>query len=251
MDTIKEEEVIINLKLLKRCHFYQIFDPGQRKVFGWNSYRLFYIGYFSVVQCFFVYGSWGLFFESGDEGVNNDYSLLFFTNLNIQLSFWRLFVYMYNANNVTELLYASRIDFFKSKTCVDHKDSLHKIYHNMYGKLTNGYAIFSMFILLQWFIFPIMINILSTSESSNIRFQNVLNLNYGVSTETFNHYFAIFYSIETFITTFSVYCYIMTDLLIISFCSAMMSQQEVLIEAFKKIGHDDNPQTSKSFEKCF
>jgi len=43
----------------------------------------------------------------------------------------------------------------------------------------------------------------------------------------------------------------MLDVLLMSICSAITSQQEVLIVALKNLGHDDNPHTSKFLEKCF
>jgi len=65
---------------------------------------------------------------------------------------------------------------------------------------TNWYAILSFAVLLQWLITPVLVNLLTTSESSNVRLQNIVNLNFGVSTHTFNQNYVIFYLIELFIT---------------------------------------------------
>jgi len=43
----------------------------------------------------------------------------------------------------------------------------------------------------------------------------------------------------------------MTDSLLISFCLAIMSEQEILVQAFKNFGHEDNSQTCKTQKKVF
>jgi len=51
---------------------------------------------------------------------------------------------------------------------------------------------------------------------------------------------------EAIIALCSMYSFIMTDLLLILFCSVLMSQQTILIQAFKNFGHEENPQTSNT-----
>ncbi|XP_060849780.1 odorant receptor 46a-like [Rhopalosiphum padi] len=95
---------------------------------------------------------------------------------------------------------------------------------------------------LQWFIFPLVVNVLTNLENSNIRAKNIMNLCFDVSTQTYNQYIDIFYLIETTIASLAVYILIMIDFLLISLCSAIISQQDVLINTFKSIGHNEEPQ---------
>lgn len=182
-------------------------------------------------------------FQDIDEKI--DYFLNTFTSLNIQLAFWRMFVYLYNANKVFDLFDVTRFDFFTSKQCVNYKNILYK-YCDKFRKFSNWYVIFSIVILVQWIIFPIAIKLLTTPESSNVRFGNILNLNFNVSAQTYNQYFVIFFLIEAIIAFGSIYNFIMTHLLLISFCSVIMYQQKILINLLRNFGHIDNPQTSKT-----
>jgi len=218
--------------------------------FGLNVHQICHIVCIGIVQCLIIYGILGLFFVNDDSGINIDYFILVFSLLNIQLGCLKVVVNIYNANKISAVLNATRFDLFTSKHCVGYKNTLYSD-RDKFRIFTNWYAILSFLVLHEWVLFPLAINLLTTSEGTNFRFQNVLNFNFGVSTHTFNQYFVIFYLMELFITLYSMYGYILGDLLIISICTAIISQQEVLIHAFKNIGHDDNPHTSKSIEKCF
>ncbi|XP_060876717.1 uncharacterized protein LOC132949713 [Metopolophium dirhodum] len=241
MSTLKDDDVAINLKLLKQCQFYQIFDPSEIMIYGWNVHQLFYIVYTGVVQCFIIYGSVGLFSEDTDNKI--DYFLITFTNLNILISFWRLTVYLYNANKVSDLFNVTRYDFFTSEQCVKYKTTLYN-YRDKIRQFTNWYVILSIVVTIQWLMFPIAINMLTTSENLNVRYQNILNLNFGVTAYTYNQYFVIFYIIEVNLTLYIAYIFIMTNVLLISFCSAIMSQQDILVQAFKNLGHENSPRIS-------
>jgi len=74
-------------------------------------------------------------------------------------------------------------------------------------------------------------------ENSNVRYKNIMNLRYDVSKYTYNRYIVIFVLLETSIISFGVYFLVMTDLFLMSFCSVIITQQEVLIHAFKNIGY--------------
>jgi len=100
-------------------------------------------------------------------------------------------------------------------------------------------------VILQWFIFPIVINQILNFENSNVRAQNIINLCFGVATLTYNKFVLIFYLLEITVTSLTVYILIMMDALIISLCSAIIYHQEVLIYAFKNIGYEDNSTISK------
>lgn len=250
MNTLQNDEVNINLKLLKQFHFYQIFVPNERMVFGLKVHQIYYILLVGIVQCLLFYAIVGLFFVDDDIGIKIDYFIYFFAILNAQLGCLKVVAYMYNANKISAILNVTRFDLFVSKHCVVYKNILYSD-RDKSRIFTNWYAYLSFANVIQWFLIPIVINILTTSEGSNVRLQNVLNLNFCVSTHTFNQYYVIFYTIEVTITLGSMYCYILGNVLIISLCTAIMSQQEVLIQAFKNFVHDDNHHPSKSIAKCF
>lgn len=243
MNTLKDDDVAINLKLLKQCQFYQIFDPSGIMIYGWNVHQIFYTVYTGVVQCFIIYGSVRLFSEDTDNKV--DYFLIIFANLNILISFSRLIVYLYYSNKVTDLFNVTRYDFFTSEQCVKYKTTLY-IYRHKISQFTNWYVILGILVTIQWLMFPIVINMFTISENLNVRYQSILNLNFGVSAHTYNQYFVIFYLVEVNTILYCTYIFMMTHLLLVSFCSAIMSQQDILVQAFKNLGHENNPQISKA-----
>jgi len=245
MNTLKDVDVAINLKLLRKCNFYQMFDTSERMIFGWNIHQLCYIVFVGLIQCFIIYGNAGLIFKNENIDKKTDYFLDTFISLNILLAFWRMFVYLYNANKVLDLFDVTRFDFFTSKQCVNYKNTLYN-YCDKFRMYSNWYVIFSIVIIVQWIIFPIAITMFTTRESSNVRFRNILNLNFNVSAQTYNQYFVIFFLIEAIITFSSIYSFIMTDFLLLSFCSVIMTQQKILINSFRNFGHLDNLQTSKT-----
>jgi len=56
---------------------------------------------------------------------------------------------------------------------------------------------------------------------------------------------------EITISSMVTYFMVMTDFLLIPLCIAIISQQDLLIHAFKNIGHEEKPQISKFFNKYF
>jgi len=244
MNTFKDQDVAINLKLLKQCHFYQIFDSSNRKVFGWNVHQICFVMFAVVVQCIVCYGNAGSVFEKDDVVTNIDYFLIFYTNIHTYLSLWKFIVYLYNAKKIGKVFNVTRINFLTSETCCNYSEILHK-YRYKTIRFTNWYIIFSIVVILQWLIFPLGINMFIISGNSNVRYKNIMNLRYDVSTHTYNQYIIIFVLMETTALSFAMYFMVMTDLILISFCSAINTQQEVLIHAFKNIGHEDKSQISK------
>lgn len=245
MNTFRDQDVAINLKLLKQCHFYQIFDSSNRKVFGWNVHQICFVMFAVVVQCFVCYGNAGSVFEKDDVVSNIDYFLIFYTNIHTYLSLWKFIVYLYNSKKIGKVFNVTRINFLTSETCCNYSEILHK-YRYKTIRFTNWYIIFSIVVIIQWLIFPLGINMFIISGNSNVRYKNIMNLRYDVSTHTYNQYIIIFVLMETTTLSFAMYFMVMTDLMLISFCSAIITQQEVLIHAFKNIGHEDKSQISKS-----
>ena len=67
-------------------------------------------------------------------------------------------------------------------------------------------------------------------------------LRYPVSTHTYNQYYFIFYLMEVVLSLFTLYAMIIPNFLLISWCWAIIAQQNVLTQTFKSIGHEDNSQ---------
>lgn len=234
-----DHDVAINLKLLKQWHFYQIFDSSNRKVFGLNVHQICFVMFAVVDQCFVCYGNAGSVFEKDDVVTNIDYFLIFYTNIHTYLSLWKFIVYLYNAKKILKVLNVTQVNFLTSETCCNYGEIPHK-YRDKTIRFTNWYIIFSIVVIIQWLIYPLRINKFIISGNSNVRYKNIMNLRYDVSTQTYNQYIIIFVLMETTTLLFAMYFMVMTDLILISFCSAIITQQKYSFMRSKTSGTKTN-----------
>jgi len=246
MDKLEVEEVAINLELMKRSRFYHIFDPNGTKIFNRNACRLLLFLYGSIANCIVAFSTLGFFVEMDDNLSFTDLFVAIFVLINFFLCYWRICVFMYNANAIHDVLSVSRFDLLKSKQCCKNVNVLND-YRDRTIKITNYFFLFSSTVMLQWFIYPLVIIAFLRPEDENGRFQNIMNLRYPVSTYTYNQYYFIFYLMEVVVAIFTMYAMIMPDILLMSVCWAIIAQQEVLTRAFKNFGHEDNSQMGKIF----
>jgi len=244
MDTFNEQNVIINFKLWKKLQFYQIFDlTSGTKIYGWNVHQLFFTVHTAFALIFNCYGTFGIVFTKSNTVSYVDLFDVFTTNTQIFLSLWRLFVLLNNTNRYLDLFKIAQINFLRSKQCSNYHKILYK-HRDRLMMFTNCFLTYFVALVLQWIFIPLVINKFTIFENSNVRAKNIINYSFFVSTQTYNQYFIIFYIMELTIASITVYILIMTDILLISLCSTIVSQQGVLIHAFKNIGHEENPDTS-------
>ncbi|CAH1736830.1 unnamed protein product [Aphis gossypii] len=240
MDSFNGQNILINFKLFKQLQFYQIFHSSGLKIFGWSIHQLFYIVFGLVGLCIQCYGLSTSFFNNCKNISEIDSFLIVFASTQMYLSFWKLFKCLNDRNRLLDLFKIAQLNFLTSEECTKYSKVLYK-HRDKNSKFVNYFLIFSFVVILQWFMFPIVINQILYFENSNVRAQNIINLCFGVATLTYNKFVLIFYLLEITVTSLTVYILIMMDTLIISLCSAIIYHQEVLIYAFKNIGYEDNP----------
>jgi len=254
MDSFNEQNILINFNLFKQLQFYQIFYSDRSKFFGWNVHQLFYIVFGLVGLCIQCYGLSTSFSTNCKFLSNIDYFLIFYLTTQNYLSYWKLFKCLIDRNRFLELFKIGQLHFLMTKECVKYSKLLYK-HHDKNLKFKNYSLIFS-FVVIILFIFPFVINEIIDFENSNVRAENIINFCFGVSTSMYNKYYLVFYLLEATVASLSLYILIMIDTLIISLCSAITYQQDVLIYVFKNIGYEDKPTTCKiiflfKVYKCF
>ncbi|XP_022169050.1 odorant receptor 22b-like [Myzus persicae] len=241
MEDFRDEEVVINLKLLKQYRFYHMLKFNETKILNCNVYRLILFLYGSIMTCMVVYGSIVLFVEMDDIISEADLFIVIFLTINFFFCVWRICTVLSKSNTICDLINVSRFNYLTSKHCCKHLNVLYD-YRERTIKITNYFFVFSMIVLMQWIIFPILAITFKKSDFENIRSENVMNFRFPVSTHTYNQYFFIFYIMEVAIVTFPIYLIIVMDTLVLSFCCVIIAQQEVLSLAFRNIGHEENSQ---------
>ncbi|XP_003243840.3 uncharacterized protein LOC100573389 [Acyrthosiphon pisum] len=241
METCNDHTCTINLNILKQCGFYQIFDPNSKKIFGWNVYRISFIALTVITQCLIGFGNCGFLFELEDTTDNIDLFLIIFSNSYFCLTEWKVVILIINRKKFLELLDVTDLIFLKSKQCRNNIKILCK--HRIRAlQLTNLYFMFCIFVIIEWIIFPIMINSFIAHKTENRRLENVVNRRYPVDVNTYNKYYILFYVFEIIIGVKTVYLVLMVDILLLSIGWAIIIQYEVLAEAFKNIGYNENLQ---------
>jgi len=246
MDKLRVEEVAINLELMKRSRFYHILNPNGTKVFNCHAYRLLLFLYGFIVNCVVVYSTLGFFIGTDDTLSFADFFSVIFVLINFFLCYWRICIFLYNVNSIHDVFSVSRFDLLKSKHCRKNVNVLNG-YRDRSIKITNYFVLFSSTVMMQWILYPLRAIAFTRPENENSRFQNIMNLRFPVSTNTYNQYFFGFYLIEVVVSIFIMYAMIMPDIFLMSVCWAIIAQQEVLTRAFKNVGHEDNSQMGKMF----
>lgn len=238
MDSLKIEEVAINLKLLKRFHFYQLFDPAGVKIFGWNAHRSVFILFIIITQIIMIYADFGLIIDLDLANANS--VLVISTHLENYICLAKQIVLLCNVNKIWDLFDVTRFNFLRSKLCRRHVKKLWGSRDQLI-KITNVYFVFTSSVTTQWLIFPIILNTFLESENVNEdRLHNILQFRYPVSLRTYNEYYVMFYLLEFLVAAFMLFTAIMSDSILISICWTLSTQYEILTQGFKDIGYDES-----------
>jgi len=245
MDDLIVEEVAINLKLWKLYRFYHMLKTNNYiKIFNCNVYCLIFFIYGAIVSCMVIHSSIGFFVEMDDIINYVDVFLVVSVMINFFFCSWKICIVLSKSNTICEVLNVAQFNFLTSKQCFKHLNVLYDD-RDRTIKITNYFFVFTVILLIQWIIFPIIVMTLTESDIENSRTPNIMNLRFPVSTQTYNQYYFIFYLMEVAIVAFPIYAVIVTDTLLLSFSLVIISQQEVINRAFKSIGYEENSQSSK------
>lgn len=239
MATLQDHEVAINLKILKLCRFYHVFNPKGSKYFHYNIGKLSYIALSMISLCILIYGTAGFFFKPEDSNTLTNIELFVLLGIYIQgyLGLYKLYIFLYNADKIWDIFNVTRLNFLTSLQCSKNIDIMYN-YKKKITKITNFFFIITFIADVQWIIFPLVFNTFTTSENiTNQRKMNIMNLEFPVTIPTYNEYYNIFYLMEMFTIIFFMYIVNISDLFLISFCMVISAQYKVLARAFKNIGY--------------
>lgn len=242
MGTLQNNNCAINLDLFKRCRYYQMFDPNVDKIYGWNLYRFAIVAIVLIIHLLITFGNLGLFLETDYSLSMVDVFLVAYGNIHVCLSLWKISILLYNANTIWELFDVTRIDFFKSEHCIGNIKILDS-HQKKTVRLTELYYFFGKMLIIEWIIFPLIVNTFTSSENANQRILNIINFPFPVNIRTYNQYYVIFYVVETILAIYVMYCILIIDIIILSFGWVIIAQYEVLIRACNDVGF--NTQISK------
>jgi len=247
MSSFEVHDVAINIELYKLLRFYHVFDPSYSKIFGFHFYRFTGILITVFIQSCVLFGLLGCFMEMEDQLDYIELFLFIFVNASNFLSVMKICVFIYKANDTWDLFEVARIQFLKSERCRKYRVEILEKVRNKSIKLTNFIFGFSFVTSIIWMTYPLVINLImiATDQINNQRYQNVFNMRYPVTINTYNQYYFVFYAIEVILAFFILYNSILIDTFLVSFCWVIIAQYEILTEAFGNIGYEDKFQNRK------
>jgi len=239
MAQLKDEDFGINLKLMKRGFFLNVFNPKDKTFFKWNVYRMSFYVFTVITQCVVLIGTYGYVFDTGY--IVSDVEMVMHMNVLFQnyLSLLKLIIFLYKDNEAWEVLFdVSRLNVFKSNRCCHYLKMMNDC-REWVIKITNIYFCVVCIIVLQWLLCPLVINFFTANENNKDVFKlNIFNFHFPILTATYNQYYSIFYVLESFIMIFIVYMIIYTDIYVITLSHITIYHYKVLYRAFENIGHD-------------
>lgn len=237
-DASKDNDVIMNLKLLKRIRCYRLIDPSGKNFFGYNINRLLFAVIMVINYALTVYANMGFLFNVDYTLNYADFLLIIFADMEVVLVFFKICLFFYRVDKLTYLLDVDRIKFFTSKLCRKNNKILYS-YRNTIKKCTETYYIFVTVVASQWILFPLISTVFFAdgNVNSNIRNPNIMNMPFPISTHTYNQYYVVFYAIEMIFAIFFLYCSNLLDILLLSYGWIVSFQYEVLLLGFKDLGH--------------
>lgn len=246
MNPIENQQVAINLALYKWFRLYHIFDPNSMQICGYHFYRITGVLFTIVVQCCILFGLLGCFVEMEDTIDGFDLFVFIFFNLINFLSVLKICVFLYEANKTWDLLDLTYIHFLKSKHCEKHTKKL-ELVRDKSIKLTNFVFGSAAITFVIWMIYPLVTNsfLIKTGNPLNRRYQNIFNLRYPVSIHIYNQYYYVFFGIEVIVGIFQLYSSVLIDTFLVSLCWVLITQYEILKNAFENVGNEYELQKGK------
>lgn len=240
MDNAVDSEVTINLSLFKRFRLYHFFNTKSPTVFNYNVYRLRVFIFIIITQCVTYYSLLGLINtspEKNNDSIDNDVDVFqsVYAQFHSMFCCFKMFVFLYYADDVWNLLEIARIDFLKSVSCLKHIQILQD-YRERSFKIVNFFSIFLWTILFFFMLIPLFTNILFVNASATQRYESIYNIRFPVSTSNFNRYFFVFYGMETSIAVLQVMTISLTDILLISFAYIIIAYYKIHAQAFGDVG---------------
>jgi len=247
MEKVEDDEVAINLRLLKLCRFYHMFDPNSAKFLNQNVYRLLCIVFTAVIMCVLLLGHVGMFIIKDDTLSDVDFLKLIFTYIHYYLCVFKISVFLYKVNTVWDLFDMARLDFFKSKLCRKNINMLYDC-RDWILKATNCFIFVILVLCIQWMLIPLVMN--AFDDTVNHRNGNIIIIRFPVSIQTYNQYYFIFYVIELLLVFFSGYTVIIIDILIMCFCWIIIILYQILTKSFADVGYTNKPQSGEKTKCC-
>lgn len=245
INSFESENVAINLELFKFFRLHHIFNRKYSKSFlNFNIYRLIFFVITLITLLILLVVLFSTFTETEDTIDDIQMMKLFLIYTNYFRIILIVITCIYKANDIWNLFDVARINFLSAKNCQKHIRILHE-YREKSIKITNYLCFFIIGTFIFWTLTPFVFNANSSSVpydevNANRRKESMFNFLFPVSVHVYNKYYFIFFFMEVFISIYMSYVNFVFNIYFISFGCTFIAQYEIIMQAFKHIGYDNN-----------
>lgn len=233
----EENNNAIHFTLFKIIGVYQMVDPSTTKIFGLNVYHLVHITLIILTSIMAIFGLSGFFFKIRDtyENIDFDKIIIIFYLIVMIIGNFKIFMVITNADKIWGLFNVSHERFLSSRHCKIHFCKVIQC-GNRLSRFFNVYFCLMLITLTSYAMIPIILNTRSDTDQTQHgeRFRNALNLRYPISTETYNAFYILFYTMECIMVFYAGYGVFAFDLLamtIVMIISVLYEIEALAIEA--------------------
>ncbi|XP_029346523.1 uncharacterized protein LOC115034286 isoform X2 [Acyrthosiphon pisum] len=237
MDIWNENNHVFNIRLAKLIGLFQILNPGSIKFLGRNVYHIVVaINMLFVCIVAMVFFASGVYYWSDGVLVGVDYGWKGITALFLTYKMWKV---VYHSNDIWDCLTITRYDFtsqnLRDRQILDR-------WRERSVWITNTMAIaylMSLVILLSGSLMfrHDTLTVKNHDGSVGNYRQNIMNLYFIVTDETYNAHYKTFYFIEMLFTVGGGTLFTAFDVLLVTLCLAISCQFQVVNAKFESVGY--------------
>ncbi|XP_060866633.1 uncharacterized protein LOC132942339 [Metopolophium dirhodum] len=240
MDIQNEKHHVFNIRLANLTGLYQILDPGALKCRGRNVYQIFvaFFMLYSLVISVVLFASFLHLWT-----YNTSMSLLdFFIATNSFYVSYKMCIVIYHSNDIWDCLSITRYGF---TSLINRKRNGHDTLDRWRARsvwYTSLLAVSYCWSMVFYVGCPLafgasVIPIKNYDGSIGDYRQNVLNLYFFASDETYNEYYNTFFVVEALFIIGMTIVFIIFDTLLVTLCLATCCQMQMICAAFESVNH--------------
>lgn len=232
--------VLVNLALFDKLRIFNFFDPTSSKVLNCNNHCLTIILFLIATQSIMIYCGYvyimNTVFENGSNAMDS-----------LQLAIANFYYFrgaitvLASAFNYQKLrdLFFTRVNFSSTTKYSEHEGLMYD-YREKSVFVTNLFAKGFGIVLLLWISFPLIVNafMIQSDSITDHRYENVLNIPFGVSISKYNRFFFVFFVLEVVILLFVAYIITIFSVIVITLSYDFVAQYDVCFRAFQNIGYE-------------
>jgi len=240
VDIQNEKTCVFNIRLAKLTGFYQILDPETIKCRGRNAYQifvafvLFYLLVISIALFVSCLSLWTYYTSMSVMG--------FLEATNSFYACYKMWIVIYRSNDIWKCLSITRYGFTSlnypkrdGQVLLDRWRARSVWYTDM---LAGTYCFSVVFYVVCCLAFSNdMVQIKNHDGSIGNFRQNVLNLYFFASDETYNEYYKTLFVFEALFMAGLTIAYLVFDILLLTLCLAIQCQMQMICAAFESVNH--------------